>query len=248
MNDSSRGLAILGVLMAVGMSVAAYLLGAQTKQIGGGRQTISVKGLAEKPLKADIGEWTVGTSVRATTSAEALAKLRATQPKLRQFLAAQGFEASMVRAAPEQISEHLEEQETRTGAIRSVQQGFDASQRLVITATDLARIEAAAGAIVQFQADGNPVFFEAPLYLVSSLEDVKMSLIGAATKNAKARAEEFAKTGGIELGRMRSASQGAFYIFPARADNEVSDYAGTYDKSTIDKKARVVVTIEYGIE
>jgi uncharacterized protein len=101
---------------------------------------------------------------------------------------------------------------------------------------------------VQFQVDGNAVYFEPPLYLVSSLEDIKMSLIGAATLNAKTRAQEFAKNGGIELGRMRSASQGAFYILPARADNEVSDYAGTYDKTTIDKKARVVVTIEYGIE
>jgi hypothetical protein len=47
---------------------------------------------------------------------------------------------------------------------------------------------------------------------------------------------------------MRSASQGAFYILPAGASVEVNDYGGTYDKSTIDKLARVVVTIDYNIE
>jgi len=248
MNDSSRALVILGVLLALGMSAAAYLLGTQAKQIGGGRHSITVKGLAEKPVKADIAEWTVGTSIRGNTEAEALAKLRAGQPRLREFLQAQGFDGSMVRAAAEIIKEHFEEEETRTGEMRSVKRGYDASQSLVITATDLPRIEAAAAAIVQFQVDGNAVYFEPPLYLVSGLEEIKMSLIGAATQNAKARAEEFAKNGGIELGRMRSASQGSFYVLPARADNEVSDYAGTYDKTTIDKKARVVVTIEYGIE
>lgn len=248
MNDSSRALVILGVSLALGMSAAAYLLGSQTKQIGGGRQSITVKGLAEKPLQADIAEWTVGTAVRGATSAEALTKLRAMQPKLRQFLAARGFEDETLRAASEQVSEHFEEEETRNGGTRSVQRGYDATQRLVITTKELSRVEQAAAAMVQFQADGNPVFFEAPLYLVSSLEEVKMSLIGAATQNAKARAIEFAKNGDIQLGRMRSASQGAFYILPARADNEVSDYAGTYDKTTVDKKARVVVTIEYAID
>jgi hypothetical protein len=249
MNDSSRALIILGVLLALGMSVAAYLLGMQTKQIGGGRQTITVKGLAEKPVKADIAEWTVGSSIRGDTEAQALARLREKQPRLREFLAAQGFADSVVRAAAEQIKEHFEEEETRSGEVRNVRRGYDASQSLVITTKDLSRIEAAAAAIVQFQVDGNPVYFGAPLFLVSGLEEVKMSLIGAATQNAKARAEEFAKNGGgTKLGPMRSASQGSFYILPARADNEVSDYAGTYDKSTIDKKARVVVTIEYGIQ
>ena len=47
---------------------------------------------------------------------------------------------------------------------------------------------------------------------------------------------------------MRGASQGAFYILPAGASTDVDDYGGAYDKTTIDKKARVVVTIEYAIE
>jgi uncharacterized protein len=103
---------------------------------------------------------------------------------------------------------------------------------------------------VQFQAEGHPISHSAPLYLVSNLEEVKMSLIGAATDNAKVRASEFAKHGGVEVGHMRTASQGAFYILPAGASTEVDDYGygGTYDKGTIDKIARVVVTIEYGIE
>ena len=98
------------------------------------------------------------------------------------------------------------------------------------------------------KADGHPITYSAPLFLVSNLEEVKMSLIGAATQNAKVRAGEFAKHGGVEVGPMRAASQGSFYILPAGAETDVNDYGGAYDKSTIDKKARVVVTIEYAIE
>ncbi len=37
-------------------------------------------------------------------------------------------------------------------------------------------------------------------------------------------------------------------LLAAGASTDVDDYGGTYDKSTIDKTARVVVTIEYQIE
>ena len=134
--------------------------------------------------------------------------------------------------------------------MRSVRQGYDAQQNVILTTRDLAKVEAAYKAIVQFQADGHPVTYVRPLYLVSNLEEVKMSLIGAATQNAKTRAHEFAKNGNTEVGVMRSASQGAFYVLPDGASTDVDDYGygGVYDKTSVDKRARVVVTIEYAIE
>jgi hypothetical protein len=123
-----------------------------------------------------------------------------------------------------------------------------ARQTITINTTDIGKILAAARGAVQFEAEGHPVNYGEPQFLVSNLEDVKMSLIGAAMQNSRARAEEFAKNGGVEVGAMRSASQGAFYILPASANADVSDWGGTYDKSTVDKIARVVVTVDYGIK
>ena len=90
-----------------------------------------------------------------------------------------------------------------------------ARQSITINTTDIARIIAAARGIVQFQADGHPVNYGQPQFLVSNLEDVKMSLIAAAMQNSRVRAGEFAKNGDVKVGAMRSASQGAFYILPA---------------------------------
>src|SRR5262249_50076568 len=149
----------------------------QTKQIGAGRQTISVKGLAEKPVKADMAEWTTGVELEAPSFAEALKKLREAQPKLRQFLIAQGFAAESLKEAAERVVPHMVEQETSEGRIRMVQQGFEASQNITFAGQDLAKVEQAYKAIVQFQADGHPVTYSPPLFLISNLEDVKMSLI-----------------------------------------------------------------------
>ena len=48
---------------------------------------------------------------------------------------------------------------------------------------------------------------------------------------------------------MKSAQQGAFYILPVGgSDDSDSQYGGVYDKSTVAKVARVVVTVVYNIE
>lgn len=236
------------IIFSVALVIAAAVLGYQVKQVGGGRETISVKGLAEKPIRADRGEWTMHVQVKGTSNADALGKLRKERPAVDEFLARAGFGADVVSASNEAVEPNYEQVEGRNGNMRSVQAGNIARQSLTINTTDIAKIIAASRAIVQFEADGHPVSYGAPQFLVSNLEEVKMSLIGAAMQNSRARAEEFAKNGDVKVGSMRSASQGAFYILPAGADQDVSDWGGTYDKSTVDKVARVVVTVDYGIK
>ena len=246
--DNSKAVVILGVVLALGMSLAALIFGIHVKQIGAGRQTITVKGLAEKPVTADAAEWTVGLRVQGTTFADTLAKLRKERPAIDAFLTGQGFAKEAMTDGSENVTPNMVDEPLPNGSTRTVQRGFNGSQSIVVRSTDLPRVVTANKAVLQLEAEGHPVTHESPLYLVTKLEDVKMSLIGAATQNAQKRAEEFAKNGNIRVGAMRSASQGSFYILPAGASEEATDYGGTYDKSTVDKLARVVVTIDYSIE
>jgi hypothetical protein len=236
------------IIFSLALIIAATVLGYQVKQVGGGRETISVKGLAEKPVKADRAEWTVRLQVKGATSADALGKLRRERPALDEFLVKAGFDKSMLTESNEATEPNYDEVEGRNGNMRQVQNGNVAHQSITLNTPDIAKIIAASRAIVQFEADGHPVSFGAPQYLVSNLEDVKMSLIGAAMQNSRTRAGEFAKNGDVKVGPMRSASQGAFYILPAGADQDVSDWGGAYDKTSVDKVARVVVTVDYGID
>lgn len=236
------------IVFSIALVVAAAVLGHQVKQVGGGRETISVKGLAEKPVKADRAEWRVQIQVKGDTIASALDKLRKERPQLDAFLARAGFPKDALTESNEAVEPNYEQVEGRNGNMHSVQQGHVARQSVTIDSTDLPKILAASRAIVQYEAEGHPVSYGEPQYLVSNLEEVKMSLIAAAMENSRARAGEFAKSGDVEVGRMRSASQGAFYILAAGGDQDVSDWGGAYDKSTVDKVARVVVTVDYAID
>ncbi|WP_411726064.1 hypothetical protein [Methyloglobulus sp.] len=73
----STAMAILGLLLALGMSSAAFILGVQAKKAVSGQQLITVKGLAVKDVQADNAEWTVTISVTEPTFAQGLNKLRA---------------------------------------------------------------------------------------------------------------------------------------------------------------------------
>jgi hypothetical protein len=246
--ELARALIALGVLLAVGMSAAAFIFGIQAKNIGAGRQSISVKGLAEKNVVANYAEWKIGVQVIAPTFAEALAKLRKTRPILDQFFVKHEFAKSALKESEETVTPNMVMEDLPEGRTRQVQRGFSAAQSILVTSTDLDKITNISKDALQLEADGQPVFYDSPLFLVSNLEDIKMSLIGAATENANKRATEFAKYGGVKVGAMRSASQGAFYILPVGTVIDANEYGGTYDKTTIDKVARVVVTIEYNIE
>jgi len=231
----------------LGLGASAFILGGKFRTIGDNTQKIVVKGLAEKPVEADLAEWSVGIRVIGEDFGATLDALRQSRPILDAFLEQQGFPESAREAADERVRPNMVE-EYENNRYRQTQKGYIGTQNIRVRSDDLQKIVAANKEIIQLAAEGKPIVYDTPDYLIRDLEAVKMSLIGAATENARQRAEEFAKVGKARVGAMRSASQGAFYILSAHSDAGSDDYGGVYDKSTISKKARVVVTIEYGID
>ena len=243
----SNAIIVLGLLLAIGMASAAFILGVQAKRAVAGQQSITVKGLAEKPISADSATWMLNIGVTDAEQRGALEKLATERKVLEAFLIEQGLPKETWDWSVEGIADHYEEIFIKDTP-RQVRKGFDAYQSVVISSKDLDKITLANQAILQLRADNHPVTAQPPAYLVSGLEQIKMSLISEATKNARSRATEFVKQDGVKVGVMKSANQGAFYILAKGGEVSDDSYGGTYDKSTIEKTARVVVTIVYNIE
>ena len=243
----SNAIIVLGILLAIGMASAAFILGVQAKRAVAGQQSITVKGLAEKPIQADSATWTLSIAVTDANQRGALDKLAVERKVLEAFLIKQGLPKETWVWSVEGIADHYEEVFIKDTP-RQMKNGFDAYQSVTVSSTDLAKITQANQAILQLRADNHPISAQPPEYLVSGLEQVKMSLIADATKNARARATEFVKQDGVKVGVMKSANQGAFYILAKGGEAGDDSYGGVYDKSSIEKTARVVVTIVYNIE
>ena len=241
-------LAVFGLILALGLMASAFILGNQFKNF---RQTgsISVKGLAEEYYTSTQGTWTIKVSAWGSTYNEAMAENQRNLNATVAFLKEQGFTAKDREIGDLDVSTYTEYYENEKGQTKGRQNGFTASRRINISTKELNKLQKAMANIHQLVATNQYIDFMEPQYYLENLETIKRELISKATQDAHVRAEEFAKTSNVKLGVLKSASQGPFYIQAPNPDAEdTSDYTGSYDTSTIEKKARLVVTIEYAIE
>ena len=247
-NKNSLPLIIFGIILAIGLIAAAFVLGTQFKNLKQSG-TITVKGLAEAPYKANLAQIQMGVSAWGQDYAGALANGKNDFKALQQFVASKGFSVSSQNVTPISVEPYNEDYVEEQGQTRTRQNGYKATQTLSISSRELNKITNMLAQVQNYRISHESVTFEKPQYLLNDLEKIKHDLIAKATDDANKRAEEFAKTGHAKVGVMRSASQGSFNILDAHnPDSDDSDYGGTYDKDGVDKLVRLVVTIDYAIE
>ena len=79
-------------------------------------------------------------------------------------------------------------------------------------------------------------------YIFTKINEIKPQMLEDATRNAAAAAAEFAKSSNSKVGKIRQATQGVFSILPRR------ETASSVEMNSIEKKVRVVSTIEYYLD
>ena len=83
----------------------------------------------------------------------------------------------------------------------------------------------------------------APEYYYTKIDNIKITMLGAAMKDAEQRAQTLADNSGGKLGALRAATQGVFQITPEYST--VTSDAGFSDTSSINKVVKSVVTAEF---
>ena len=243
----SAYLVLFGTVLAVGLMASAFILGHQFKNL---RQTgtITVKGLAEAEHKATLGSWRVIINGWGKTYADAMDDNQRNLNTAVKFLSQQGFTADDREISELSVYPYMEDYYDDKGERRQRQNGYSSSRAVILSTKDLTQLQQAVTNIQHLRAENQYIDFSDPQYYLENLETIKRELIAKATKDAYVRAEEFAKTSNVKVGLLKSASQGSFDIKSTRPDSEDnSEYGGSYDTSTVDKKVRLVVTIEYAI-
>lgn len=246
MNQNSNFLA--SIVLAVGFIGGAWALGSQFGQL---REAgvITVKGLAEAKYQASLGTWRVGVITWGAEYSSAMKNNDEQYAILKKFLQQEGFTEKEIESAEMNVSRHMEEYIDEKGEQKTRPNGYYAERDFIISTKDLDKLKKVQSTILQLRANNEAITFASPDYYLEDLENIKRTLISQATQDAFVRAEEFAKTGKVKVGAMQSASQGSFDIQSASpsSDSSSDGYGGNYDTSTVDKKVRLVVTIQYRI-
>lgn len=231
---SDRGLWIAALILAAGIMIGGYLLGDGLLRARHADRAVTVRGLAERNVTADLAVWTLNYSEQGTDTATVQAAIERDTQTLRRFFAALGFPASALAPAGAGVNQSF------VNGVPTV----TISQRLQLRTTDIARARLAVARQFDLVRQGVRLQEGSGMtYSFTRLNDIKPAMVAAATRDARASAEQFAKDSGTAVGGIKSATQGYFSV-EAR-DGEQGGY-GVAD--TPFKKVRVVTTVEFYLD
>jgi len=239
----TSGLLLLGLSLAIGMGVATWIASETVERVKLANQTIRVKGYAEQKVTSDQAQWQGSFIARGDNIEEAYSIFNRDQERILAFFEKQGVKAEDINLSP--VNTIVQYRRTEQGYETSVIESYRLERNFKISTTDLELIASLARDSATLLQEGIEINSYTPMYFYSKLEDLKISLLGKATRNARERARQLAEGSGSTAGTLRSASQGVFQITPPYS-TAVDDY-GLYDTSTIEKVVKAVVTMEYSI-
>ena len=232
---------ITGALIACGLALGGFFPGYYFYKTNFDIRTVKVKGLAEKDVKADLAVWNIRFQSADNVLTTAKKNIESQEKTIKEFLGNAGF------AGDEIIVQGLNMQDAYADSYRdrnSIPARYTLNQTLTVRTNKVDLVNAFYPQIgdlvskgVTFNSYGNGVS-----YLFTQLNSIKPAMLKEATQNARQAADEFAHNSNSKVGKIRSANQGVFSIL---AREEIPDQS---EREQINKKVRVVSTVEYYLE
>jgi hypothetical protein len=234
---SSGGLILASLAVAIGLAVGGGLVGLGFMAGRAERPTVTVKGLAERFVEADLAVWPLRITATGDDLAQVQAQIDADLATIRAFLTERGIAPEAIRPQRVEVTDLLA-QAYRQGPVDANR--FIVAQTIVVRTEQVALIadlnretgELVRAGIVLQETGG-------PAYLFTGLNDIKPEMIAEATASARAAAEQFAADAATSIEAIRHASQGLFQILPR------DPVPGATEAGQVEKQIRVVSTIEY---
>lgn len=225
-------------ILAVGIIIAAFVWGAFFISARN-EQSIRVVGQGVKTVTSDLIKWnmTINKTTNVAYRSEGPSWIQEDLTKLKKYLASNGIEEKDILVEP--VSSYANY--GNNGVT-----GYNFSQRVEVKSDDIDKIEKLALDNKALAKQDIYLQYSDLEYFVSNLAELKAEMLALATVDAKARAEEIAKSSGNKICSLLSAKTGVFQIRkPLSMD--VSDY-GIYNTSSKEKEIAVTVNATFKIK
>jgi hypothetical protein len=232
MDNTVKASLVLGALVALGLAVMGYELGSSAIRFKEFERVVSVKGLSEREVPADIVVWPIQFTGANSDLTALYSSLESDTKQVVAFLLAKGFDRTEINVAPPAVTDKLAE---RYGNNAQVQLRYTASQAITVYSAKVDQVRRTQNELadlgkkgIAFNGDGQRTEF-----LFTKLNDIKPAMIEEATRKAREVAEKFAADSRSKLGKIKTANQGQFTV-------------NDRDSNTPHiKNVRVVSTVEY---
>lgn len=233
---------VSSVVLAAGIAVGGFFPGYYYYHSKMDANFVTVKGLAEMDVRADLGVWDIKYVVTGNDLPAAQAEMVKQKGIILSFLKDSGFSEGEISVKRTETND-LMANPYRSDALNNSR--YILTQSIQVSSKNVDLVDAAVNSSGNLISKGivfdsnnyNPVS-----YIFTKINDIKPQMLESATKNAEAAANEFAKSSKTKVGKIRKANQGVFSILPRQQT------ASAMEMNSIEKKVRVVSTVEYYLD
>ena len=164
-------------VLAIGVIAGGYLLGDGLKRARAADRSVTVRGLAEKDVTADLATWSISYSATGTDLPTVRAEIDANTQQLKAYFASLGFKPDALTPVGAGVNQYL------NNGINNI----TITQRMLLRTTDIARAQRAVAQ--QFDLVRRGVTLQegsGMRYSFTRLNDLKPPMVAAATRDARA--------------------------------------------------------------
>lgn len=224
--------AALGATVAFGLALGGYFVADALYAVRASDRFVTVKGLSEREVPADMALWPISYTVTADDLESLQQRIEAGESAIRAFLAPR-FEPDEISVSVPQITDR---ESFGRGADQPPLDRYHAQAAVILRSSDIDGVRdamARSGELVKAGVALVRDYQYQTQFLFTGLEMVKPQMIAEATRDARRAAEQFAEDSGSRVGAIRKAQQGYFSI----EDRDAF--------SPEHKRLRVVTTVEF---
>ncbi len=235
---------LAGLALAAGLVFAALVFANAWTRISE-TQVVNVTGSARKNVRSDLVIWRANYSVEAATLLEGQQKLREDLAKITAFLQHRGL-TEFALSAP-QIRELTRRQRNEDDdTVTQVRVGYRLTQALEVRSADVERLPRLTADSGELLEQGVAIASDGFEFIYTKAGEAKVEMMAAATKDARARAEQIATQGGRRLKGLRSARMGVVQINPLYSSS--TSWEGNNDTTSLDKTITATIGATFALQ
>ncbi len=243
MENLKTNLVWASLILSVAIVASAGIASSTFYKVRAMDSSLSVTGSAKLQVRADSVKWQSGISRMVTqeTMKDGYAGMAKDLKAVKSFFKENGIEEKLLDISPVFVDQQYNYGSNNTGPTQ-----YNLRQTIEIQSKDIDKITGITKNTQSLIDKGVLFSPNAPEYYYTKLPETRIALLGEAVKDATARAEKIAESGGKKVGSLKEASVGVTQVLPVNSV-EINDY-GTYDTSKIDKEVMITVKASFNLE
>ena len=246
---------IIPTILSFGLIISAALISNAMNKANKDENRITVKGVAERRIKADKALINIVISDKNENLDELKKSISEKEKLATDFIKnlkidSNDYSIGNLRIQPNYIEASSNVKQQTTAISTPIMQNakisdYEGVETISIVTKDIDKVEEFFQKLLELKLQSNNIQINEPEFFITNIERYKKDMVVDASRNAEIRAIEMLKVNNNEIGGLKNISQGQFEILE---DTEDVRKINENEANQIYKKMRVVVTATYLIK